>query len=69
MAGIVSQGLSAVGKTVEVQQPSGEWAKGTVVGSMEKPGNNGLVMVTGSNGERKQLQQSEEGRSYNIRLI
>lgn len=68
MSGILSQGLSAVGKMVEVQQSSGDWAKGTIVGAMDKPGNNGLVMVSTSNGERKQLQQSEEGRTFNIRL-
>ena len=69
MPGIVSQGHNAVGKAVEVQQPSGDWVKMTVVGSLEKPGSGGLVMVTNnSSGERKQLQQTEEGRSFNIRL-
>lgn len=66
MSGIIAQALTAVGKPVEVQQASGDWTKWTVMGSMEKPG---VVMVTNTNGERKQLQQIEEGRTFNIRLL
>ena len=65
---IVTQGQDAVGQQAEVQQPNGGWVKMTIMGSMEKPGSGGVVMVKGSAGEQKQLQQTEEGRTFNIRL-
>ena len=68
MPGIVAQALSAAGKTVEVQQPSGDWVRMTIMGSVDKPGG-GVVMVSTSTGEKKQLQQADEGRTYNIRLV
>lgn len=70
MITIACQGHGVVGKMVEVQQPDGEWVKMTIVGAMEKLGMGALVMVSNnSNGERKQLQQADEGRTFNIRLI
>lgn len=68
MEGILSQGLAASGKQVEVQQASGQWGKGTIVACLARGSGGGSVMVCYDNGRQEQLLQAEEGRTFNIRM-
>ena len=69
MEGIVAQGLQVSGKTVEVQQANGQWARGTIMATMSRGPQGGSALVHFDNGEQKQLSVNDEGRTYNIRVV
>lgn len=68
MEGILSQGLAASGKHVEVQQPNGQWLKGTIMACLSRGASGGSVMVCYDDSRQEQLLAAEEGRTFNIRM-
>ena len=69
MPSILTLGLQASGKRVEVQQANGKWLKGTIGACMSHGSAGGLVMVCYDDGREDQLLAKEEGRAFNIRML